>query len=80
VSARGIGLEFPGGSGPAGVDERIEGVLRGAGAGSFEVLIECTNVRPHPEDERLWIVGGRLTIADDDASRRYKAFVASLLA
>ncbi|MFH1469049.1 MAG: hypothetical protein ABIO70_31975 [Pseudomonadota bacterium] len=39
--------------------ERIEGVLRGAGVGSFDALVECTNVRPHPDDERLWIIGGR---------------------
>ena len=78
LSARGLGLEFPAGEGPAGAGEHIEGVLRAAGAGGFEVRVEFTNVRPYPDSGRLWIVGGRLVIEDDAARRRYHETLADL--
>ena len=78
LSARGIGLEFPAGEGPAGVGEHIEGVLRAVGAGSFEVRVEFTNVRRYPDGEHLWIVGGRLVIENDASRRRYQAILADL--
>lgn len=78
LSARGLGLEYPAGEGPAGVGEHIEGVLRSVGLGSFEVRVEFTNVRPYPDGERLWIVGGRLVIEDDAARRRYLETLAVL--
>jgi hypothetical protein len=78
LSARGLGLEFPAGEGPRGVGEHIEGVLRAAGAGTYEVRVEFTNVRPHPDSERLWIVGGRLVIEDDAARRRYQETLVEL--
>ncbi len=78
LSARGLGLEFPAGEGPAGVGEHIQGVLRAVGAASFEVRVECTNVRPYPDGERLWIVGGRLVIEDDAERRRYQETLADL--
>ncbi len=73
LSVRGIGIEFPAGEGPAGVGECIVGVLRAETIGDFEVRVECTNVRTHPDDDRLWIVGGRLVMADRDARRAYEA-------
>jgi len=78
LSARGIGIEFPAGGGPAGVGECIEGVLSAETLGFFRVRMECTNVRPHPDDGRLWIVGGRLVISDRDARRQYQATLAIL--
>ncbi len=78
LSARGLGLEFPVGEGPASVGEHIEGVLRAAGVGRFEVRVEFTNVRPYPDGGRLWIVGGRLVIEDDAARRRYHETLAHL--
>lgn len=73
LSGDGIGIEFPAGEGPAGVGEAVVGVLRAASLGFFEVRVECTNVRPHPDDARLWIVGGRMTVADDAARRQFEA-------
>ena len=78
VSARGLGLEFPAGEGPAEVGVHIVGVLRAAGTDGFEVRMECTNVRPYPEGGRLWIVGGRLMIDDDAARKRYLETLAGL--
>jgi len=78
LSARGLGLEFPAGEGPAGVGVQIEGVLRAAGTDSFEVRVECTNVRPYPDGGRLWIVGGRLVIEDDATRQRYLETLADL--
>ena len=71
LSEQGIGIEFPAGEGPAGVGEYISGMLRADSMGFFEVRVECTNVRPHPDDDRLWIVGGRLEIVDSAARRQY---------
>lgn len=76
VSARGIGIEFPAGDGPAGIGERVVGTLRAETVGDFEVRMECTNVRPHPDDDRLWIVGGRLVMSDRDAQVRYQSTLA----
>jgi hypothetical protein len=73
LSDDGIGIEFPAGGGPAGVGEGIVGILRAANMGSFEVRVECTNVRPHPDDARLWIVGGRMSVADEAARRAFEA-------
>jgi hypothetical protein len=73
LSEEGIGIEFPAGEGPAGVGETVSGVLRGDTIGFFEVRVECTNVRPHPDDDRLWIVGCQLDIADPAARRKYRA-------
>ena len=78
LSARGLGLEFPAGEGPAGVGECIEGVLRAAGAEPFAVRVEFTNVRPYPDGGRLWIVGGRLVIEDDATRERYLKTLAEL--
>jgi len=79
VSARGIGLEFPAGDGPAGVGDTIEGVLSGQSFGQREVRVECTNVRPHPDDSGLWIVGGRLKFADEASVQAYQSFLQSLI-
>ncbi len=76
LSKRGIGLEFPAGGGPARAGIHIRGVLRSPGIGKFEGHVECTNVRAHPDDEHLWIVGGRLKIADEDALRHYRETLA----
>ena len=73
LSDDGIGIEFPAGEGPAGVGEAVVGMLRAANLGFFEVRVECTNVRPHPDDARLWIVGGRMTVADDAARGQFEA-------
>jgi hypothetical protein len=78
LSRRGIGLEFPAGDGPSEAGTRIDGSLRSAGEGEFRAYVECTNVRAHPDDEQLWIVGGRLTIADDEARLRYQDLIARL--
>lgn len=73
LSADGVGIEFPAGEGPAGVGESFSGVLRADSIGAFEVQVECTNVRPHPEDDRLWIVGCRLDITDAASQNAYTA-------
>ena len=73
LSDEGIGIEFPAGDGPAGVGETVSGVLQAETIGFFEVRFECTNVRPHPDDDRLWIVGCQLEIADPEAKRQYDA-------
>jgi hypothetical protein len=78
LSARGLGLAFPSGEGPASAGVHIEGVLQAAGGGGFEVRVECTNVRPYPDSERLWIVGGRLVIEDDATRQRYQATLVDL--
>ena len=78
LSEQGIGIEFPSGEGPAGVGEHIVGMLRADSMGFFEVRVECTNVRPHPDDDRLWIVGGRLEIVDPAAQRQFAAALAMM--
>jgi hypothetical protein len=78
LSEQGIGIEFPAGEGPGGVGELIVGMLRADSMGFFEVRVECTNVRPHPDDDRLWIVGGRLEIVDPSAQRQYGAALAMM--
>ncbi len=71
LSEEGIGIEFPVGDGPAGVGETVSGMLRAETIGNFDVRVECTNVRPHPDDDRLWIVGCRLEIGDPEAKKQY---------
>jgi hypothetical protein len=78
LSARGIGLEFPAGDGPSEAGTRIPGVLRSPGLGGFRGRMECTNVRAHPDDEHLWIVGGRLVITDPDARARYQELLSRM--
>jgi len=78
LSARGIGIEFPAGGGPAGVGDRIEGRLEAVGLGSWEVVVECTNVRAHPDDGRQWIVGGRLKIGSDSGTSHYQGILADM--
>lgn len=78
LSARGIGIEFPSGSGPAGVGGRIEGRLQAVGLGSWDVVVECTNVRAHPDDGRQWIVGGRLTLHGEAESAQYQRILSDM--
>jgi len=78
LSAGGIGIEFPAGSGPAGVGDRIEGRLKAIGLGSWDVVVECTNVRAHPDDGRQWIVGGQLKMPDESGMLRYQGILSDM--
>lgn len=63
LSARGLGLVFPRGEGPQGRGATLRGTLIQAGGGRWKATLCCTNVRPHPDDERHWVVGTRMTLA-----------------
>jgi hypothetical protein len=78
LSEEGIGIEFPAGGGPTGIGDRIEGRLQAIGLGSWDVVIECTNVRAHPDDGRHWIVGGRMNMGKVDGSEQYQGIIRAM--
>lgn len=78
LSKEGVGLQYPAGSGPDGAGRRMEGVLVCDQAGAWPVSLESTNVRRHPEDGRLWIVGCTLQHRSADGAAGYAAILADL--
>jgi hypothetical protein len=79
LSERGLGLCYPRGEGPSGRGAEVAGTLSQDDGQTWDVVLSCTNVRAHPVEEGLWIVGGRLRHDADDARERLKRLVAGHL-
>ena len=78
LSKEGVGLQYPAGAGPEGAGRRMDGVLICDQLGSWQVSLESTNVRRHPEDGRLWIVGCTLQHRTADGAAGYAEILADL--
>lgn len=78
LTAQGLGLAYPRGEGPSGRGVEVSGQLRRGPGETWSVVLECTNVRPHPTEAHLWIVGGRLRHDNDAACAALGQLVASL--
>ena len=79
LSERGLGLCYPRGEGPSGRGAEVAGTLAQDDGQTWDVVLSCTNVRAHPSEEGLWIVGGRLRHDDAAARERLKVLVAGHL-
>ena len=79
LSERGLGLCYPRGEGPRGRGVAVVGTLEQDDGQAWDVVLACTNVRAHPTEDGLWIVGGRLRHDDPAARERLKALVAEQL-
>lgn len=78
LSAGGVGLQFPAGAGPDRAGRTLDGRLVCERLGTWTVSLTSTNVRRHPDDPRLWIVGCKVQHASDDAAASYRALLADL--
>ena len=78
LSREGVGLQYPAGAGPDGAGQRMDGTLICDQAGAWPVSLESTNVRRHPEDGRLWIVGCTLEHRSAEGAAGYAEILADL--
>jgi len=71
LSAGGLGLQFPTGAGPDRAGRQMMGTLVCEQTGRWKVSLESTNVRRHPDDPRMWIVGCRLVHLSEEGATTY---------
>lgn len=78
LSKEGVGLQYPVGAGPEGAGRSMDGTLVCDQAGAWPVTLESTNVRRHPDDGRLWIVGCTLRHLSSAGAAGYAGILADL--
>lgn len=71
LSEGGLGLQFAKGFGPDRAGRRLSGHVMCDGNGSWPVTLHSTNVRRHPDDGRLWIVGCKVEHTSAANQRAY---------